>query len=283
MNAKDPVWRELFRDVRFRRALSLATDRGLINQAIYFGIGLEGNQSALPASPLHKPEYRQNWAEFDIDKANSLLDELGLDKRDKDGIRLLPDGRPMEIIIESAGENTEESDVLELIRDNWRAAGIKIFTKPSQREVLRNRIFAGETLISIWFGLENALLTPDLSPEEFVPVRQYSFQWPKWGQFYETRGRAGEDVDMPEAKELMDLYRAWLDATTPEKREEVWQRILEINADQVYTIGLVAQIPQPIVVRRNLRNVPAEAIYNWDPGAQFGIYRIDSFWVDPKG
>ena len=52
-------------------------------------------------------------------KANALLDELGLTKRDDDGMRLLPDGRPLQIIVETAGESTEESDVLELVRDTW--------------------------------------------------------------------------------------------------------------------------------------------------------------------
>jgi peptide/nickel transport system substrate-binding protein len=44
----------------------------------------------------------------------------------------------------------------------------------------------------------------------------------------------------------------------------------------------VAQIPQPIVVSHRLRNVPEEAMYNWEPGAQFGIYRPDSFWFAPS-
>ena len=42
-------------------------------------------------------------------------------------MRLLPDGRPMEIIVENSGESTEQSDVLELIRDSWRKLGIRLF------------------------------------------------------------------------------------------------------------------------------------------------------------
>src|SRR3546814_1190814 len=66
------------------------------------------------------------------------------------------------------GENTEESDVLELIRDSWRQIGVKLFTKPSQREVLRNRIFAGDTVMAIWYGSENGIPTSYSSPEAFV-------------------------------------------------------------------------------------------------------------------
>ncbi|MEM7224684.1 MAG: ABC transporter substrate-binding protein [Pseudomonadota bacterium] len=280
LNAADPVWRDLFRDARFRRALSHAIDRDEINQSLYFGLGLPGNHSVLPGSPLHLPDNRQAYATFDLKKANALLDQIGLTERDDEGVRLLPDGRPLEIVVETAGENTEEVDTLELIGDGWRKVGVKLFTKPSQREVLRNRIFAGETLMTMWFGYENAVPTGNMSPSEFAPVSQHGYQWPKWGQFHETKGQAGEAIDLPEAQELMALYEKWTLSQSLEEQEKLWRRILEIHADQVYTIGLVALVPQPVVVAKTLHNVPLEAMYNWNPGAEFGIYRTDSFWIE---
>ena len=99
LTVSDPVWRSMVRDVRFRRALSLGVNRHEINQVIYFGLANEGNQSVLPGSPLYDPEYRQRWAQFNLDEANSLLDSMGLTERGDSGLRLLPDGRP----IDSAG------------------------------------------------------------------------------------------------------------------------------------------------------------------------------------
>ena len=29
-----------------------------------------------------------------------------------------------------------------------------------------------------------------------------------------------------------------------------------------------------------LRNVPEKGLYNWEPGAFFGIYRPDTFWFE---
>jgi peptide/nickel transport system substrate-binding protein len=280
MSVKDPVWRELNRDARFRQALSLGINRSEINQVIYYGLCLEANNSVLPASPLYKQEYGQSYAAFDPERANALLDEIGLTQRNNAGLRLLPDGRPLEIIVETAGENTEESDVLELIRDSWKQIGVKLFTKPSQREVLRNRVFAGETVMAMWFGYENGIPTPYSSPSEFVPISQQSLQWPMWGQYIETRGNSGEAVDMEKPQRLLELYDLWIAADTRAKKVEIWQEILEIHAEEVYTIGLVAEVPQPIAVANALRNVPTEGIYNWDPGAQFGIYRPERFWFD---
>ena len=191
LNATDEVWRKLFRDVRFRRALSLAVDRDEINQILYFGLGQGGNNTVLPQSPLYKPEYREEWADYDLAKANALLDEIGLTKRSDDGLRLLPDGRPMELVVETAGEETEQTDVLELVEETWRKIGIKIHSKPSQREVLRNRIFSGETLMSIWYGIENGIPSADMSPAEFAPTSQQQLQWPMWGQYLRDQGRGG--------------------------------------------------------------------------------------------
>jgi len=41
----------------------------------------------------------------------------------------------------------------------------------------------------------------------------------------------------------------------------------------------VAGVLQPVVVSDNLRNVPEKGIWNWDPGAFFGIYKPDQFWL----
>ncbi|MEO9900167.1 MULTISPECIES: ABC transporter substrate-binding protein [Alphaproteobacteria] len=279
LNAVDLAWRDLFRDVRFRRALSLAVNRYEINQVIYYGLAYEGNNTVLPASPLYQKDYQTRWATFDLKQANDLLDEIGL-KRGEDGLRLLPDGRPMELIVETAGESTEQTDVLSLIHDSWEAAGIKLFTRPSQRNVFRNRIFSGETLMSVWFGAENGLATELNSPQDFVPYTQQQLQWPKWGQFIETGGMSGEATDMGPAKRLQELYVTWRNAATRAVKKRAWDEILQINADQVFTIGLISGVLQPVVVANALHNVPEEAVYNWDPGAHFGVYLPDTFWFD---
>jgi len=277
LNASDPVWRKLNRDVRFRRALSLAIDRSLVNSVMYFGLGIEANNTMLPESPLFRMEYQQLWAGYNRKQAARLLDEIGL-KRGLNGVRRLPDGRPLEIVVETAGESTEQSDILELIRETWREVGIKLFTKPSQREVLRNRVFSGETVMSVWSGLENGMATADMNPDELAPTSQQQLQWPKFGQFYETSGKAGEPPDMPKVKELAALERAWLDSDSHEERKRIWEQMLAIHANQQFVIGVVCGVPQPVVARTTLMNVPETGLYNWDPGAFFGIYHPDTFW-----
>jgi len=280
LNSNDPVWRDLIRDVRFRRALSLGINRHEINQVIYFGLARESNNTVLPDSPLYQPQYQFEWAKFDLEKANQLLDEMGLNKRNDRNLRLMPDGKPLEVILHTSGESTEETDVLELITDSWLQLGIKLYVSPSQREVFRQRIFAGSSMIAMFSGIDNGLPSAAMTPSEFIPVQQNQLQWPKWGQYYETNGEHGEAPDLPEAQDLVTLYQQWQSATTLEQKQAVWEKVLQIHADQVFTIGLINGVPQPIVISNRLKGAPEKGIYSWAPTSYFGIYHPDSFWID---
>jgi peptide/nickel transport system substrate-binding protein len=283
LNVKNEVWRKLIRDVRFRRALSLAIDRHEINQALYFGLAIEGQNTVLPQSSLYRTEYRNDWANYDIVQANSLLDQVGLSNKDSEGMRLLPDGSPAAIIVEDSGESTEKSDVLELIRDSWRRVGIQLYTKPAQLTLFRRRVFSGETLMSIDKGIENGLATATMSPAEFAPTSQEQLEWPKWGEYCETKGKSGEAPDLAAAEKLKSLYDDWLGATSEQDQAQIWHEMLQIWSDQVFSIGLIAGVLQPVVVNDRLKNVPDQGVYNWDPGAHFGIYKPDGFWFGPGG
>lgn len=281
LNSVDPVWRALVRDIRFRRALSLAVDREEINQVIYFGLVSASANTVLPESPLFKEDYQQAWSDYDLAAANALLDEIGLTERDADGLRLMSDGRALEIVIQTAGESTEQSDLLELIHDTWLQIGIKIHTKPSQREVFRERVYSGEAMMAVWHGYDNGLPTADTPPNEFVPMRQDQLQWPVWGQHHETSGLTGEAPDLAPAKRLLELAEAWRLAGSSDEKENAWHEILKIHAEQVYSIGTVSGVPQPVVVSNRLRNVPSEALYAWSPCSYFGMYWPDTFWLEP--
>jgi len=284
LNYVDPVWRAVLQSRDFRRALSLGIDRRIINRTLYFGLAKEVGNSALEDSPLYDPANSRAFAQYNPEAANTLLDGLGLTERRGDGIRLLPDGRPLEIIVETAGERSEEVDALELITETWREIGVKLLARPSDRDILRNRTYAGLTMMTVWTGWDLGVPTADLSPEELAPTRQSTLIWPKWGQNFQTSGFMGERPEIEAAEILLDLYEGWrsgwLVDGEPIEKAQAWQRMLKIHADEQFIIGVVAQAPQPVVVSGRLRNVPEMGLYAWEPGAQFGVHRMDEFWFE---
>lgn len=278
LNAADPGWRAVMRDVRFRRALSVAINRRDINRVVFFGLAKESGNSLLPESPLYEEANATAWTAYDQPLANRLLDEAGFGKRDRDGIRLLPDGRRLEFTIETAGENTEETDILELIGHDLIKVGIKIYGRSTQRDVFRRRIIAGQTVMSIASGYDNAFASADMEPEDLAPTSNSQFHWPLWGLYTSSMGRDGEAPELPEVKELVSLYTDWRASISTEQRKVVWQRMLKLNAEQVFTIGIVNGALQPVVVARSLKNVPIKGLFSFNPGAFFGMYKPDTFW-----
>ena len=280
LNFADPVWREVMRDVRFRRALSLGIDRRMINRALYFGLAMEGGMTALPQSPLFDKDALTAWSSYDVDQANALLDDMGLTDRTGSGLRKLPDGRPMEFVIETAGERSEEENALAIITDTWRDLGIRLIMRPLDRDILRNRIYAGSTMASLWFGWDNGIPNADTSPMYVAPTNQEFFAWPMWGQYYQTLGKAGEPPDLQPAQQLMLLANDWSHTEDTAERAAIWEKMLGIHADQQFAIGILSEAPQPVVVSNRLKNVPEDAIWAFDPGAHFGIHRMDEFYFE---
>lgn len=280
LNFNDPVWRNVMRDVRFRRALSLGIDRHMINRALYFGLALEGGMTALSSSPLFDREDLTMWAEMDIDAANALLDEMGLTERTPDRLRRLPDGRPMEFIVETAGERQEVENALAIVTDTWRELGIKLVMRPLDRDILRNRVYAGVSMSAVWFGWDNGLPSASTSPMYLAPTNQEFFAWPKWGQHYQSGGEVGEAPEMAEAKRLMALSDEWNHTFERDARRAIWAKMLDIHAEQQFAIGILSEAPQPVVVNKALRNVPEVGIWAFEPGAHFGVHRIDEFYFE---
>ena len=279
LNSADPVWRSIFHDVRVRRALSLAIDRHEINMAVFYGLGVASADTVLPESPLFKQEYADAWIAHDPAQANDLLDQAGLDKRDDDGIRLLPDGRRAEITVETAGESILDTDVLELVTDHWRKVGIALYTRSSQRDIFRSRAMGGRIMMSIWYGLDNGVPTADMNPAQLAPTQDDQMQWPLWGMHYLSGGSQGVAPDLPEAAELVDLLGQWRGAATSEARADAWHKMLSIYTQQVFSIGLINGTSQPVVRTANLQNVPERALFGFDPTSYFGVYMPDTFWL----
>lgn len=280
LTCKDPVWRAIFRDRNVRRALSLAINRREINMVSFFGLAKESADTVLPDSPLFRPDYAAAFVQHDPDTANALLDAAGLAQRDADGLRLLPDGRQAQIIVESAGESALETDVLELVTDHWRDVGIKLYVRVSQRDLFRSRAMSGDAIMSVWGGMDNGVPTADMSPAALAPTADDQLQWPLWGMNYLSQGEKGQKPDIPAAQELLNLFEDWSRSDTTEERMEIWQKMLSIHAEEVFSIGTVNGTLQPILYSSRLRNLPEQALFGFDPTCYLGVYLPDSFWLN---
>ena len=279
LTTADPGWRALNRDVRYRHALSLAIDRRTLNNTLLFGLGTEGNDTIVSESKLFSPELRTLNATYDPAKASRLLDAAGLDRRDGADIRLMPDGRPVEIVVESDGEASMVLDALTLIAEFWREVGIRLVTKPQERTNLRRRSVGGLTVMVAAQGLDLAVPTAIMPPTELSPSQPDHYSWPRWSMDVETHGKSGDACDMPDVQRLIDLDKQWRETDDVDKQAAIWREMLMNHAQNTWVIGTVAGALQTVVSADRLANLPPRALYSWEPTALIGVQRLDEvFW-----
>ncbi len=265
LNHKDPVLREIFSDRRFRIALSYAINRAEIQDLIYLDQPKESRQvAALPESPYYHEAAAKNYTEYDVEQANTLLDEMGLTERDAEGVRLRPDGSPILITLEVMGDRDDFVDALELISNWWKEIGIGGSVKPQERSLYQTRINGAEHDAGVHFS--GAGLFPPIRPDRMLPITPTCLWAPAWGLWYATRGESGEEPPA-EVKHQLELYDELLLTPALEDRQALWNEIMDIQAENLYHMGICDRAAVPCTVSNRMHNVP-ETGWNiaWEAG-----------------
>ena len=119
---------------------------------------------------------------------------------------------------------------------------------------------------------------PLLDPRWFFPNDSNAFHAPGYGRWYNTDGKAGEEPP-PAMRTCMDIYREIEGTSDPMAQQRLFRKILEIDREQLWTIGLVGDVPSIFVVKNTFRNVPDESVTGWSfrtPGnTAIECYAID--------
>ena len=125
LNSADPQKREIFNNIEFRRAMSLALNRDRINDVEYLGQGVPVAVATLfRGASIYKPEWGEDhpYVGYDPDRASRMLDAIGLDEKNADGIRLMPDGTPLVVFFPMRAD--KPTPINELLKEDFEAVGV---------------------------------------------------------------------------------------------------------------------------------------------------------------
>lgn len=273
LNHKDPVMRKLIRDHRFRKALSFALNRDELNEADFFGIGKPRQASPPPTSPFYDAAYESAYIEYSPEKANALLDDMGL-KRGESGMRLRPDGTPLFLRIETSSMNNR---VLELVAGYWKNVGVNAEVKDEARQLFYERKRGSMHDVGVWGGSDEQIAV--LDPRWLIPFSDESIHAVDFARWYSTDGKRGE-VPTGDIRRVIELFWEVERTSDPEGQVRLMKEIIELNHKNLWVIGTVGEVPSFFLVKNSFRNVPDVAMSGWSfrtPGnTAVECYAIDN-------
>jgi len=255
----DPVLRRIFQDKNFRIALSHAMQRRKVNAVAFLNQGIIRSELVVPDSPYYVPEVDKLYTEYNPKLAAALLDEAGLRLAPGGNIRLRPDGKPLEITIETS-RTGPELDAIQLVADDWTAVGVKTAIKTMSRDLYWPRATGNEVQIATWStdrGLE-----PFVDPIYLFPFDERSWMAPSFGVYYKTGGAKGEKAagNLAVAQRLYDQMKSTVDRA---QQIALGKRLVKLAAEDATTISTVGLVPSPLIIKNNFRNVPEKYTEDW--------------------
>ena len=114
-----------FQNIQFRRAVAHVIDKDTIIRDVQFGVGYPQWSSVSPAAgDFHNPNVRRY--EYDLAKANSILDDLGWIDTNGDGVREDEAGNPIAFTMVTNSGNSVRQMVGEIVLQGMDAVGLDV-------------------------------------------------------------------------------------------------------------------------------------------------------------
>ena len=270
-NDRDKAVRQLSRDLRFRQALSYATDRDGIAQSIMKGPFLRGYAGGLyPGAP----DFDQKavvYYPYDPASAKVLLAQIGLKDTNNDGVLEWTDGtqkgQPVVVQLLCSQDAKETQSVAEAVVNQWGSVGIKVNMKVIDSQTGTDTMNAGTWDMVVNRGGQELAL-PFKNPSALAP--------------YTKKFTRHQEGDTP--RQMMDFEQSLVDIITKYRgtfdaagRKALMTQYNGIFTKNVYDLGaFVGRYGLGISKRiKNIADGTPAFMYQWVEDAIL----LDTLWT----
>lgn len=289
----DEEIRDLLRNTKFRKGLSVALDRDRLIDVVWNGIGTPQQCTISPQAwhfasaegqAIFK-EWQQSDAQYDPELAESYFDEIGFVDADGDGWRDLPSGAAFELIIDFADWGGEAVSVngTEVLAGNLEEVGVKVVRNnllgsPEWDLRMKESTF----MLKMAHASEVDLWT---YPDWLFPLRgggEGSRSWPMQGKWRSSGGTEGwEPEPGSPAERLQALYDQGVVEPNEEARHQLVYEAIRIHMEEgPFNLGAAGDQPVPVVVSDKMHNVSTYGILGpWAPASP-GNQHPEQYWIE---
>jgi ABC-type dipeptide/oligopeptide/nickel transport system permease component/ABC-type transport system substrate-binding protein len=262
---------DMLKNPAFRKALSIAINREKLIQAEFNGLAEPVQIAPVPISPFYNEKLRYAYTAYEPDRANHLLDSIGLVNRDVEGYRTFRDGSRMQFFLNMSGSGGTGSNFAQMVVDDWATVGVRGIVRERARTLFFLTLRSREHDFCV--TRMNGKINPLIDPKNYVPLRN-SPQAYGYGLWYSMGGLHGDPkaqtsaaVPVPPGHPFRDAMR-WLDsayqAPTLQQQVAAFEHVTDIAAENLWVFNICSSPPHLVVVKRELKNVPRVAFANWD-------------------
>ena len=253
---KDPVLRNIFGDIRFRRAMSLSVNREEIADLVFQGTTIPQQAVPNPESSFMGPHWKNNFTDYDPVQAEKMLDEMGL-KKNETGWRIRPDGKVLSVNYEYSTQGGPV-EVHSYIKKHFETVGIQVYLKEVTTRELRKRLFANDHDIAVWKVQGFWEFSLIRHPEYYIPpysdtTPMVGIPWEKW--IY-TNGKEG----LTPPDDVIKLFHLASEAMTypagSEEYRNTFSEMVRINMANLWITGTVGQLKGVVIKKNRLKNFP---------------------------
>ena len=257
----------LFNNKAFREALSICVDREQF-AGLYSDGWLEGGQAAPQKGALgYSEEWAKKWTEYDVAKAEQLLQSCGLVKG-ADGFYDFADGTDFILNIRSVADNGA-AETYKILEPYYRAVGIKCTFQDAERSVIDNDLLAGtiECMLFPVTGIGDISIA--LKPNSMIPGFATNVAW------YGTMNKETATGDLLKLIELKEELDRTGDAA---ERERICLEMLKLHEENQWTIAYVAASTTFFAVNDRIHNFLADGVWS-DIYRDFGIAHCQCWFI----
>lgn len=271
---RDTAVRELFRDVRFRKAVSFALDREGISQSILRGPFLRGWAGGLFPGSSYFDRNTVAYFNNNPEAAAALLAELGFEDTDGDGTlnwptERLASGENLVLALVTSEDAEETQTVGDAAVTLLGDLGVQINVRPLNSAARREMNEAGEWEMRVDRDGQT-FAVPFTRCRELAPIE-------KEFSFHREGAEPRELLDFEQ--DLIDIVTAFCAQPDTDVRRQLMAEYNQITTENVYFMGVFVG-RYGLAAAKRFKNVPAGMpvfMYNWT----WENVMPEQVWVDP--